>query len=140
MFDARFPFVAGMFLLASVALLLLTGCSSDPRLAVSGTVRFKGQPLDQGRIEFHPPGGKGTMSGAPIKDGKYDIPRATGLAPETYEVRIFSYDNKGAKVSDDLPGEPGTGFKERISRKYNLASELKAEVKPGNTTFDFAVD
>jgi hypothetical protein len=80
------------------------------------------------------------MSGAPIQDGRYTIPQVTGLAPDTYDVRIFSYDNKGAKVSDDLPGEPGTGFKERIARKYNLDSTLKAEVKPGNTTFDFSVD
>ena len=140
MCDQRSRFVAGMFLLVSVALLLLAGCSSDPRLAVSGTVRFKGEPLDQGRIEFHPPGGKGTMSGSNIENGRYDIPRAKGLAPATYEVKVFSYDNKGAKVSSDMPGEPGTGFKERIAKKYNLATELKAEVKPGNTTFDFSVD
>jgi len=119
---------------------LLMGCSSDPRLAVSGTVNFKGAPLDQGRIEFYPPEGKGNMSGAVIQNGRFDIPQKTGLAPATYDVRIFSYDTKGAKVPSEMPGEPGEGFKERIARKYNLDSKLTAEVKPGNTVFQFSVE
>jgi hypothetical protein len=128
-------------LLLVLALVLLpSGCGdSDPRLAISGTVKFKGELLDQGRIEFHPPSNKGTMSGAGIQNGKYEIPRSTGLAPDTYEVRIFSYDQKGAKL-DAMPGEPGLGFKERIARQYNLGSTLKAEVRSGNTTFDFSVE
>jgi hypothetical protein len=117
-----------------------SGCSNDPRLAVSGTVNFKGAPLDQGRIEFHPPGNKGNMSGAVIQNGRFDIPQKTGLAPDTYEVRVFSYDVRGAKAPSDIPGEPGESFKERVARKYNLDSKLKAEVKPGNTVFQFSVD
>lgn len=119
---------------------LLVGCGTgDPRLAVSGTIKFKGQLLDQGRIEFHPPGDKGTMSGAGIQNGRYNIPRDKGLAPNTYEVRIYSYDEKAAKI-EEIPGEPGLGFKERIPKKYNTASTLKAEVKRGNTTFDFSLE
>src|SRR6185369_3250309 len=83
----------------TIALMALAaGCNRDPRLAVSGTVNFKGVPLDQGRIEFYPPGNTGTMSGATIENGRFDIPQNKGLAPNTYEVRIFSYDTKGAKV------------------------------------------
>jgi len=119
--------------------LMLAGCSNDPRLAVSGTVRFNGQPLDQGRIEFHPPGGKGSLSGAGIHDGRYHIPQANGLAPATYEVRIYSYDQKGG-TAGAIPGEAGLGFKERIAKKYNADSTLKADVKSGQTTFDFSVD
>jgi hypothetical protein len=127
------------FFLVALPAILATGCSSDPRLAVSGTVKFKGQLLDQGRIEFHPPDGKGTLSGDVIQNGRYSIPREKGLLPATYEVRIFSYDEKGPKI-DAIPGEAGLGFKERIGKKYNTESTLKAEVKPGNTTFDFSVD
>jgi hypothetical protein len=126
--------------LASLAVALVPGCGpGDPRLAVSGTVKFKGQLLDQGRIEFHPPEDKGTMSGAVIQNGRYDIPQDKGLKPATYEVRIWSYDEKGAKT-ESLPGEAGMGFKERIPKQYNAASTLKADVKPGNTRFDFTLD
>jgi hypothetical protein len=119
---------------------LVPGCGpGDPRLGVSGTVTFKGQPLDQGRIEFHPPGNNGTMSGAVIENGRYEIPRDKGLAPANYEVRIYSYDQKGGNAGA-IPGEAGLGFKERIAKKYNSASTLKADVKPGQTTFDFSVD
>lgn len=130
------------FSLMALVAALVPGCGpGDPRLAVSGTVTFKGQPLDQGRIEFHPPGNQGTMSGATIQDGRYEIPRDKGLAPANYEVRIYSYDKKGGNTgTGDVPGEAGLGFKERIAKKYNAASTLKADVKPGQTTFDFSVD
>jgi hypothetical protein len=122
-------------------LLLAGGCSSDPRLSVSGTVKYKGAPLDQGRIEFHPPGDKGTLSGASIQAGAYHVPQANGLLPATYVVRIYSFDEKGAKVPDtSMPGEPGLGFKERVSPKFNRDSTLQAEVGPGKTTFDFSVE
>ena len=126
---------------AALAIALVLGCGpGDPRLAVTGTVKYKDQPLDQGRIEFHPPENQGTMSGAVIQNGKFDIPRTTGLAPATYEVRIYSYDERGGKAAASQPGEPGLGFKERIAKKYNTASTLKADVKRGNTTFEFSVD
>lgn len=127
-------------LLTTAVVSLAAGCSNDPRLAVSGTVNFKGAPLDQGRIEFIPPGEIGTRSGATIENGSFNIPRDKGLAPNTYDVRIFSYDVRGAKAPSDVPGEPGEGFKERIARKYNLDSKLTAEVKPGSTVFQFSVD
>jgi hypothetical protein len=129
------------FSLMALLVALVPGCGpGDPRLGVSGTVTFKGQPLDQGRIEFHPPENKGTMSGAVIQNGRYEIPRDKGLNPATYEVRIYSYDEKGG-TAGAIPGEAGLGFKERIAKKYNgPPSTLKAEVKPGHTTFDFSVD
>jgi hypothetical protein len=128
------------FLFAVVAATIVPGCGQgDPRLAVSGTVKLNGAVLDQGRIEFHPPDNKGTMSGAVIQNGRYEIPRDKGLAPALYEVRIYSYDEKGAKA-ESTPGEPGLGFKERIPTKYNAETTLKADVKRGNTTFDFSLD
>jgi hypothetical protein len=137
------PFL-GRMLLLGFALTLLSGCGErDPRLAVAGTVTFKGEPLDRGQIEFLPPGGKGSQSGTGIVNGRYEIPRDNGLLPGTYEVRIFSYDTKGVKVPDPdaVPGDPGAvQFKERIAPKYNVKSTLKADVKRGNTTFDFSVD
>src|SRR5438094_3135175 len=104
------------------ALGLLVGCGHDPnaRQAVSGTVYFKGQPLDQGRIHFVPTNKGPSETGATIENGKYTIPRDLGLVPGTYKVSVYSYDRKGAKVpSNEIPGEPAaTQAKERIPSKY----------------------
>jgi hypothetical protein len=123
---------------------LMAGCG-DPhaRQAASGTVSFNGQPLDQGRIHFAPVSKGATESGATIEDGKFSIPRESGLVPGTYKVSIFSYDRKGAKVaSEEIPGDRGgKQFKERIAAKYNVKSTLTAEVTAGGSnTFTFAVD
>jgi hypothetical protein len=130
---------------AACGLLLLAGCDRDPmgRQAVSGTVVFNGGPLDQGRIHFTPAGKGPTESGATIENGRYAIPRGTGLAPGSYRVSIFSYDQKGPKVqSEEVPGDPGnTQFKERIPAKYNAKTTLTAEVKKGGrNVFDFTID
>jgi len=124
---------------------LLVGCSGDPmgRQAITGTVSFKGQPLDQGRIHFAPVEKGPTESGATIENGKFTIPRDTGLVPGTYKVSVFSYDQKGAKVqSEEVPGDPGnTQFKERIPAKFNTQTTLTAEVKKdGSNVFDFKID
>jgi len=124
---------------------LLAGCNSDPlgRQAVSGTVYFHGQPLDQGRVHFVPTSKGPTESGATIENGKFQIPRDSGLVPGTYKVSVFSYDRKGAKVqSEEIPGDPGnTQFKERIAKKYNAETTLTAEVKKGEANnFEFKVD
>jgi hypothetical protein len=131
-------------LLLGLALLLVAGCR-DPnaRQAVSGTVYFKGAPLDQGRIQFVPATSGPSEAGATIDNGRYSIRHEVGLVPGSYKVLIFSYDRKGAKVaSTEIPGEPSaTQFKERIPAKYNEKSELKAEVTSGGSnTFDFKID
>jgi hypothetical protein len=128
-----------------LVLLVLAGCSSDPleRQAVSGTVLFQGKPLDQGRIQLVPVSKGPTESGATIENGKFSIPRESGLAPGTYKVSVFSYDQKGAKVpSEEVPGDPGnTQFKERIPKKYNAETTLTVEVKKdGSNVFELKLD
>src|SRR5437870_1956612 len=119
-------------LVVLAAVVSLTGCGGDPnaRQAVSGTVTFNGQPLDQGRIHFVPVDKTKSDSGATVENGKYNIPRDVGLMPGTYKVSVYSYDQKGAKVqSSEIPGEPSAKqFKERIPAQYNVQTKLTAEV------------
>ncbi len=126
---------AGVGLLA----VLLAGCGDgDGRQAVSGTVTFKGQPVD-GSIDFIPAAGAGTQAGAVIEKGRYSIPRDKGLVPGTYKVMIFSPDNK--EVTPDPGGNPFLAkAKERIPAEYNEKTTLTREVKPGGNTFDFTLD
>jgi hypothetical protein len=124
---------------------LWAGGCRDPmgRQKVSGTVLFKGQPLDQGNIMFFPRFPTGTQSGTAVKDGKYEITKARGLVPGEYRVMILSeifFDQGGQDAPTDRPkGKVSTG--ERINPKYNVNSTLTAEVAPGaDNVIDFAVD
>jgi hypothetical protein len=134
----------------AVALLLIPSCLlagscgslTSSGYSVSGNVTWKGQPLDQGSIQFVPEGGQQSaqMVGTEIKGGHYALPNPPGLAPGSYKVRINSRSGVNpAGPPDANLADPSS--KERIAKKYNEETTLKAEVKPGQTnTFDFAVE
>jgi hypothetical protein len=133
---------------AGVGLLFLvgSGCGGGgpQNEAVSGSVTWKGQPLDQGTMEFVPAGGQGVSIGAVIQDGRYQLLSTPGLAPGMYQVRIFSRESPMRRSNPNAP--PDTELidpkaKERIPPKYNLKTQLQAEVKKGGSnTFDFHLE
>src|SRR5687768_3847834 len=119
-----------LILLATLSGMLFCGCAAkEPsQFPVSGTVTLKGQPLDQGTIQFDPTAPEqGTFSGVGIQAGKYSIPAENGLAPGTYRVRISSAE-PGPVVEQAAPGESGPPAKDRIPTKYNVETTLQAEV------------
>lgn len=125
--------------LLGLAVALVTGCgSSEPkRHAASGTVKYKGQPIPNGSVTFIPDGGDAIMGAAPIKDGKYEFPAATGLRAGKYKVAVSYPDPKGTRAEAEAPGA-SSDAKELIPAKYNEQTELKAEVTAGGTNvFDF---
>lgn len=116
--------------------LFLSGCGSSGNgyQAVTGTVKFQGQPIQEGAIQFctdsKPPIVHG---GAMIRDGKYQLPRDHGLAPGNYLVRITSTER--IDNPDKAKNEMAPFFtRERIPTKYNIKSELKVEVASGKPT------
>jgi len=122
----------------------LAGCAGGEakRYAVSGVVKWRGKPLDQGAITFlaeDPALGSG--GGDMIKDGRYSIPAKQGLLPGRYKVMITSVDPKNQVPDPDaLPGYLPVP-KDRIQPRYNTRTTLTAEVKAeGKNTFDFEVD
>lgn len=129
----------------AVALLWLLGCGEpNPlgRYALSGSVTFQGQPLDQGLISFEPVDPtKGVGSGALIKNGKYEIPTDKGLPAGRYTVRITSTDPTAPPPADAMPGDsPVRLGKERIPPPWNLESDQQIEVKPdGEHVYSFAI-
>ena len=117
------------------------------RFAVSGTVRLAGEPLDAGIIEFRQPAGiaGGTVGGAPIRAGRYSIPRDRGLTEAAYDVRIYS-----ASLPQEQPGNaspanapPGRGLPpgvERIPAEYGSETRQRVEVGRGRrNVFDFDI-
>jgi hypothetical protein len=124
-----------------LTVLLAGGCgASSSGYPVIGTVTWKGQPLDQGSIQFLPEGDKGAMVGAEIRAGHYALPDPPGLALGTYRVRINSRSGVNASAAPDANlSDPSS--KERIATKYNDETILKKEVKSGQSnTFDFTLD
>lgn len=138
-------------LLCAVLAVALTGSFSGcgpatgDRVAVGGTVFLDGTMLDRGTIEFHPLS-NGTVTGGTIRDGRFDIPAATGAKPGMYEVRIFSTNVDAAPtVPEDLPPGPESGRPplqpERIHKRYNIESELTADIPAeGATNLAFKLD
>jgi hypothetical protein len=112
--------------------LLLGGCNANARYRVYGSVSYKGQPITAGLITFIPEGSEASAGGAPITDGKYDIPAASGLPPGKYKVSISV---PSAKVDPKEIETPGISVeaKETLPAKYNSETELRAEVTTGGT-------
>jgi hypothetical protein len=139
-------FRTALLLAFVVDLVVLGGCgpSSGGRREVSGTIKLKGQPLDQGLITFMPlSGDKTTQEGAPIANGLYKIDRQHGLMPGTYRVSITAGDGRTRADAppDQAPGPTGANIisKDRIPPEYNTNSTQDVEVsdkKPNIFNFD----
>jgi hypothetical protein len=87
----------------------LVGCggSDQPTLhQLKGEVKFNGQPIPYGRVEFEPDTSKSNSGGvgyADIVDGKYDTASATGrgVIGGPHIVRFFGSNEKPQAASTD---------------------------------------
>lgn len=109
--------------------LFLCGCGGVardvPKLGqVTGVVKLDGQPLANAMVQFVPEHSR--MSGGKTDDqGKYELnfnERLKGAAIGKHKVRI----------TVGTPMEP-----QKIPPKYNVQTELTAEVKEGNNEINF---
>ena len=130
--------------LLPAVLLFLCGCSGSKadRGAIHGAVTLNGKPLEQGSILFMPmEGTRGTVAGAEIKDGRYQLSATTGPAVGWSRVEIRAMRKTGRMVPKAFgrPGEMVPEKAEAVSPKFNSKTELKVEIKPGDNTADFKV-
>lgn len=137
----------GLFGLIAAALLAQAGCGGArdglAREPISGTVTFKGEPLKSGTIQFAPMGSQpGVSSGGMIADGTFQVARVDGPIPGKYTVMIFAAGAPGTASAPGEGSEPAAKVSTAVGLipiKYNLKSELTAEVKsggPNSYTFD----
>jgi hypothetical protein len=145
-----------------LGLAVFSGCSSDgprtfPTGEVSGTVKYKGEPISQGKITFITKGGTGDFGSGTINDGAYTVKAPVGLCK--IEIQIMSDENKGAVPPEQMkmvkakmkalrdqgvkvPDEPLQATKKptvNIPDKYKIADQsgLELEVKAGKQTKDW---
>src|SRR5262249_26074939 len=103
---------------------------------VSGRVTIDGQPMPNGSITFIPADGKGKPSAGEVKDGLYSVK----VPPGTAKVAISRPVVVGKKQEYDKPDSPEQPLvKEGLPARYNVTTELTAEVKPGKNAIDFAL-
>jgi hypothetical protein len=136
--------LARLVLAVALLSLLLGGCSddSDGLQAISGTVIVDGAPVQSGSISFQPTEGQASSSGAVITNGKYTVPRETGLLAGNYRVAISApmpgTVDKG--IEHALPGEAPPLAKDLIPPEWNSASAHFIDVKKGGSnSFPFEI-
>ena len=81
----------------------VVACSSDSihTVPASGTVTYKGQPLEKGQVQFLPADGPAAVGS--VENGKFVLGTnadGNGAPPGNYRVTVFSYKNVQSKFGD----------------------------------------
>src|SRR5262245_29982183 len=128
---------------------LVVSCGCGPsyggRKEIKGTVKLKGEPVDDGTIDFFPmSGNEETKSGAQIIKGFYKIPAEIGLLPGKYRVSITAGDGRtrANASADQPPGPTGANIvsKDRIPKEYNIESKQEVDVtEKGPNEFNYDI-
>ncbi|HBJ37562.1 MAG TPA: hypothetical protein DDZ51_22965 [Planctomycetaceae bacterium] len=133
-------------------IVLQLGCtnSDQPEIGqVRGTIVLDGKPLAGVAVVFQPDKGR-PARGMTDAEGKYELtyirntkgskvgPNRVEIAPseegeESVEVETGD-ENAQPTVRTAKPGRPV------VPPRYNVQSELKVDVMPGENTFDFQLD
>ncbi|MCG6157522.1 hypothetical protein [Rubinisphaera margarita] len=131
------------------AALVLCGCGGSgdqPELGlVSGTVRFEGTPLPGAVVTFMPEAGR-PASGVTDMRGVYEltyIRDTKGCKIGPARVSIAANAEGGDEMElegDDVDQSQHTINADGIPARYNDETELTADVKPGENTFDFDLE
>ncbi len=124
---------------------LIAGCSSSQNEGeVSGAVLVDGKPPAAGSsITFIPTDGASPTAGAVIENGTYRAMVPVGVVK--VEIRApRPARQQGQAVAKQGPGAEGPGgggiIEESLPAKYNDASELTLEVKPGKNPKDWNLE
>jgi hypothetical protein len=116
-------------LAAALVIVGISGCGQDPmaRQPVRGTIDYQGKPIKFGSVRFEPAAGQKTAGSADIRDGRFSLDRANGLAPGKYKVWVQAFD----RISDSnaMPGSEGPPPKDILPQKYMDQPATDFEVK-----------
>ncbi|MCI0360415.1 MAG: DUF4198 domain-containing protein [Planctomycetaceae bacterium] len=131
------PVAAGIPLVLAVA-----GCGASAPAnvgRVSGQVTLAGQPLPDALVTFIPvKQGGSTALGKTDASGNYTLNYASGIDGAEIGPNRVSITTYAPANPDSDP--PRAGVPEKVPAKYNLKTELTADVKAGNNTIDFSLE
>lgn len=113
-----------------VVILLTTGCGSNGRQAITGTVSLDGKPLETGSISFRSlMNTTENHSGGIIRDGVFEIPSQKGLFPGKYSVTIQAFKPTGRTINDPEMGSRP----EVVPVRFKESSGLEADISDGDS-------
>jgi hypothetical protein len=128
------------------------GCSpsDQPELGeVTGTITLDGDPLPGVAVVFQPENGR-PARGMTNADGQYELTyirttKGTKVGPNRVEIAPSeegeeSLDVEGNDDEARTPAKRSKSGKPVVPARYNVKSELKVDVKPGENTFDFQLE
>ena len=118
--------MAGSLLLSLIA--GVSGCGrGSGRERVSGTVTIDGLPVKTGTITLQPmPGTNAASAGAPIQDGRFEMPREYGAMPGKYLARIVVQEPTG-----NVLVEMGQKVPEATEVPINEAQGIETTIESG---------
>jgi hypothetical protein len=154
--------------LVGTALLYVAGCSTDDGLgkkyAVSGTVKYKGEPVSKAKISFVPVAKDGHGAYGDVENGSFSLSTLApgdGVLPGEYQVLVDTRQvdtsqlktdaqtqatkqgvdggfSGGAMVPQDQLAKARANAKDLIPGKYQLVetTDIKLTVKPEPNTFN----
>ena len=139
-----------------VCLLIFAGCSESGSLSglskCEGTVTYKGAPVAEAMLTFHPDGGgQGMRAAGAITDssGKFKVTTLKsedGITPGNYNVTIFKLEEYGdlppkTKTEDGEEIQPPRLKKNILPTKYEKkeTSGLTAAISKSKEVVDFAL-
>ncbi len=141
-----------MLIVASLLTLAQSGCGGggdQPELGqVTGTVTLDGKPLVGVAVVFQPENGR-PARGMTDAEGKYELTyirqtKGTKVGMNRVEIAPSEdgeVEESEAPEDDSKPaGKRPKSGKPAIPARYNVRSELKADVKGGKNTFDFKLE
>lgn len=124
----------------ALGIAMIGGCGeSAPQASVQGEIKFGGRLVDGGQIRFIPSGAGGSAVEAPIVEGKYEIPTASGLEVGTYVVEV-RWSRKTGKMIDSPPLGQVEETRQIIPSAYNDHSKLRYAVSPGVNEYSVALE
>jgi hypothetical protein len=129
---------AGSFGVFAAAALILAGCDGARMADVSGSVKYDGQLVDDGAIQFSAVDGKSPSAGGSIKAGQYTARVPVG----NMKVTISWPKGTGVKkkLYENDPKSPVMEMKnESLPDKYTspTATELTFDVQSGSNRKDW---
>ena len=112
---------------------------------VRGRVTLDGEPLALGAITLEPvAGGAGKVTGALIRDGRYELTGPAAARVGACRVSITASPTPTGRMIQDPSKPPGSLSPEMlggiVAERFNAATSLRIEVVAGDNVADFAVE